>query len=681
MNSVFGSNVTDTTFKPLAKDFNLKKFFINYGVVNNPNLSEIQNLGRKQCLGKEEWPQIENINAWMITAETATFMKWGGLGMVASELPEAFNRCFVKEHDKITVITPLYLGNTGKKKTVFEDNTYFGAENHSVKLKKLISLKVPFYGARNTLVKFVVNVYLGKLNNVEYIFLQNERFFSINPHPENNPAQDGCYILNEFNINEVERFAFFSKSVYILVRTLLEKKNPALCVPNLLIANDWHSGAISGLTKYFSIAQYEAGQIDENICNTLKKIPVVHLAHHLGYQGWDYLNTSKILNSLYENLATMVFKNAKAIKNSNPRATNTLIVHDCYNQASCNFHLADRVVTVSKNYMEEVSKELDFGFDFRDILKMRKDHRNFFGIVNGYDKKLITPNPEKIEKINKYFAPFKFKYYDENHLQDKLDNKREFVGLLSKLASDPEFKQKVIPLVDTYKFNDISGKIKNIEHTPIVCATSRLVEQKGYDIAAQAITNLAERFGRLKNIEMPIFVLGGAGDLKCFEHLTNLKDKIMAINPKCGERIFVFRGYQDNFAYAIQMASDFYMMPSRFEPCGLTQMEAMAKGALPVAMSTGGLVDTIETGVDGFRTEVFFSSKKRRVYGNNITAQRLKNNVNAYAETLSRALENFYVHFAKIQNMTVNAMRKDFSWDVEGGSIYKYHQLFKTGHL
>lgn len=156
------------------------------------------------------------------------------------------------------------------------------------------------------------------------------------------------------------------------------------------------------------------------------------------------------------------------------------------------------MVTVSKNYMEEVSKELDFGFDFRDILKIRKDHRNFFGIVNGYDKKLITPNPDRIEAINRYFAPFNFKFYDENHLEAKLENKKEFIRLISKIASDPDFKQKVIPLVDTYRFNDLSKKIKNIEHTPIVCATSRLVEQKGYDIAAQAITNLFNRFGALK---------------------------------------------------------------------------------------------------------------------------------------------------------------------------------------
>lgn len=123
--------------------------------------------------------------------------------------------------------------------------------------------------------------------------------------------------------------------------------------------------------------------------------------------------------------------------------------------------------------------------------------------------------------------------------------------------------------------------------------------------------------------EFPIFILGGAGDANYFELLTKLKDKIAEINPNAAKRLFVFRGYKDEFAYAVQLASDFYLMPCRFEPCGLTQMEAMAKGALPIAMSTGGLVDTIEDGVDGFRTEVFFT-EKRRVYGSNLTAQRLK---------------------------------------------------------
>ncbi len=678
---ILKNGVNIDNYRPLPKDFNKKKNIMSFGAVNNPILAEIQNLARRQCLSKEDWPTLDTINAWMITAETATFMKWGGLGMVASELPESFNSVFAPSKDKITIITPMYIGNTGKKAADFDGKIYHGAQKNDIELTKIDTLKVPFIGDHSSLLKHTVEVWKGTFNKVEYVFLHNERFFSINPHKDNPPAQDGCYVLNVNNINEVERFAFFSKAVYCLIRHLLEKNNCDLKMPNLLVANDWHSGAISGLLKYFPLAQLEAGTVDMTVVEQLKKIPVIHLAHHLGYQGWDYPNTAKLLNSLYENLSSLIFKNAKAIKNSNPRANNTLIVHDCYNQASCNFHLADRVITVSKNYMEEVSKELDFGYDFRDILKIRKDHRNFFGIVNGYSKSLISPNKQKIDSINRYFDPFRFVFYDENNIDGKLENKKEFIRLLSEIARNKDFKQKVIPLIDIYKFKNISQSVKDIANTPIICATSRLVEQKGYDVAAQSIINLVEHFSKLHNIEPPIFILGGAGDAQCFENLTNLKDKVSESNPEFGERIFVFRGYQDDFAYAIQLASDFYMMPCRFEPCGLTQMEAMAKGALPVAMSTGGLVDTIDDRVDGFRTEVFFSPHKRRVYGSNLDAQRLKNNVNAYTETLEKALETFYFNHDEILKMTFNAMHKDFGWDVEGGSIYKYYQLFKTGHI
>ena len=665
--------------RPLPKAFNKKKFVLSYNVVNNPILSEIQNLSKKQCLGKNPWPEIQKINSWMISAETATFMKWGGLGMIASELPEVFNHVFGKNGEQLSVVTPMYLGDTKKKKAAFEGDVYTGTENKKIQLKKIRVITVPFAADRPALHKFKVTVYTGVFNNTNYIFLANDRFFSINPHPDNPSAQDGCYVMNEFGINEVERFAFFSKAVYELLKEIFEGKIKDISRPNVLIANDWHSGALSGLTKYFTKAQIEAQRMSPELAEKMKALPIVHVAHHLGYQGWDYDNTSRSLNSLYENTATLVFKNAKAIKNSNPRATNTLIVSDCYNQASCNFHLADRVVTVSKNYMEEVSKELGFGFDFRDILKIRKDHRNFFGIVNGYEKKLISPNKEKIEGLNTYFQGFDFRVFDENSLEAKNHNKAEFIKLISKIAADPDYKKSVIPLIDIYKFEDISQSVKNPAETPIFCATSRLVEQKGYDIAAQAILKLIHEFDDFKK-ELPIFVMGGAGDDTNFAILTHLKDKISQINPKAGERIFVFRGYRDQFAYAVQLASDFYLMPCRFEPCGLTQMEAMAKGALPVAMSTGGLVDTVDDGVNGFRTEVFFT-EGRRVYGNNLTAKRLKNNVNAYAETLQKVLDTFYNNPQTITEMKKNAMIKNFGWDVEDGSLYKYYNLLRFGHL
>ena len=668
--------------KPLPKGFNKKKaaLNLNYAVTNNENLLEIQNLGRNQCLTKNEWPSISHINTWMISAETATFMKWGGLGMIASELPEVFNKHYAEKGDELLVVTPMYLGDTRKKKATLENGEYFGSEGNGIKVEKVRTITVPFLGDKEVMETFKVEVYKGRFGLVDYLFLANDRFFSINPHKNNPSAQDGCYIMNSHGINEVERFAFFSKAVYALLEDLLRSPDKKIKMPNVLMANDWHSGALAGLTKYFTTAKTEVGLMEKPRAESLKNLPIIHIAHHLGYQGWDYENTEKILNSLYEDVATMVFKNAKAVKNTNTRAINTLIVHDCYNQASCNFHLADRVVTVSKNYLEEISKELGFGFDFRDILKIRKDHRNFFGIVNGYEKQLISPNKDKIEAVNKYFNDFGFKAFDEKQLNTKVFDKKELILLLSKIATSDDYKKKVIPLIDTYKFEDISELASKADKVPVIVATSRFAEQKGYDIIAQAVINNAVKY-KVARREYPIFILGGAGDELYFNMLKKLKDKISKTNKEMGRRIFIFRGYKDEFAYAVQLASDFYLMPSRFEPCGLTQMEAMAKGSLPIAMSTGGLVDTIIDGVDGFRTKVFFSQDNHRIYGNNMTAKRLKNNVNAYAETLHQSIECFYQHPDKIKEMASAAMKKDFSWDVPGGSLYKYYSLLKTGHL
>ena len=663
----------------LVQNFNRKKNYNTIQKTNDAHCKEIQNMAKYQCLNRNEWPKIDNVNAWMLSAETATFMKWGGLGMVASELPENFNKSYLKKNHKISIVTPMYLGNTGKKSATFDGKIYKGSQNIDIKVEHIATIDVPFCNTENKLVSNNTKIYYGKLNDVDYIFVQNDRFFSINPHKENPSAQDGCYVRNEYDINEVERFAFFSKAVYILLKNCLTNDIKNIPFPNILIVNDWHIGALTGLCKYSTIAEAYKQTLNEHNAHTIATLPIIHIAHHLGYQGWDYPNTARILNSLYEGNTSLIYKNAKAIKNSNPRTTNTLIVFDCYNQASASFHLADRVVTVSKNYREEVSTELGLGLDFRDILKIRKDHRTFYGIVNGYEKNLISPNEQKINHINEYFDGFNFKVFDENTLENKLNNKKECIRLLSKLATDSQYKQKVLPLTDIHDFEDISTLIKKANKIPFICATSRLVEQKGYDIAAKAILKvMQENIG--KGFEPPIFVMGGAGDLELYQKLQELKKEIKKIDKKAAKRIFVFRGYRDEFAYAVQLASDFYLMPSRFEPCGLTQMEAMAKGALPIATSTGGLVDTINHGVDGFRTEVFFT-KGVKVYGSNLIAQKLKNNVNAYADTLLKALNCFHLANDELKIMTQNAIKKDFGWNVEGGSVHKYFKLFTEGSL
>lgn len=87
----------------------------------------IKNIAKEQCASGKKWPEIKEIEAWMISSETATFMKVGGLGVVATELPEAFNRTFASGGDKISIVTPLYTGDTSRKKASLRQNVYIGA--------------------------------------------------------------------------------------------------------------------------------------------------------------------------------------------------------------------------------------------------------------------------------------------------------------------------------------------------------------------------------------------------------------------------------------------------------------------------------------------------------------------------------------------------------------------------
>lgn len=636
----------------------------------------LKGVAKEQCMSLKKWPQIEKIEAWMISSETATFMKVGGLGVVATELPEAFNRVFAPGGDRISVVTPLYTGDTSHKKATLRKNVYTGAENRSVNITKIGEINVPFVGKNRVVRRFSVKVYSADDGRCSYIFLANRRFFTITTDYRNPGCLDGCYVFNKLGVNEVERFAFFSKCVFVLLENILSGKFPQLNVPNILIANDWHSGALAGLCKYLAAYRGAQGRMDKVLADKICNIPIIHLIHHMGYQGWDYENTVKILNSLYEDAVKPILLSAEPCLKNNPRIEKTLVVSDTYNQAGCNLQLADRLVTVSKNYAQEVSKK-EFGYDFAELLAQRQKNGNFFGIVNGYDKKLIAPLADKLERINRYFDGTDFRCYSEKDVGVKKHNKKEFIKLISKLAADDGFKQKTLPLVDFYKFDDISSLADKCADIPMFCATSRLVEQKGYDIAAEAIIKF---LSACKYREAPIWVLGGAGDARYFEYLIRLKDYVAAKDPEAAKRIFVFRGYKDEFAYVIQLASDFYMMPCRFEPCGLTQMEAMAKGTLPAAMSTGGLVDTIEDGVDGFRTLVFYGENEQ-VFGTEKDAKKLKNNVDAFADVLKKSTEVFEHEADKLQQMAVRAMEKDFSWDVENGSVYKYYHLFKTGKI
>jgi starch synthase len=200
---------------------------------------------------------------------------------------------------------------------------------------------------------------------------------------------------------------------------------------------------------------------------------------------------------------------------------------------------ADLVTTVSETYAREIMTP-EYGVGLDTLLRYRKD--SLKGIVNGIDYSYFNP-------LNDLFLPVNF---DSNSL-----SRRE----LNKIA-----------------LQKLSGLPVN-SAVPLIGMVQRLDEQKGIDIFARGIDQM------MKESESQFVILGRGRD-----HYENTLRQIAARYPG---RVAVFIAFEESLAHLIYGGSDMFLMPSRFEPCGLGQMIAMRYGALPIVRHTGGLVDTV----------------------------------------------------------------------------------------
>jgi starch synthase len=201
---------------------------------------------------------------------------------------------------------------------------------------------------------------------------------------------------------------------------------------------------------------------------------------------------------------------------------------------------ADRVTTVSPTYAEEIRRP-EFGMGLEDVLRARGSH--LVGILNGVDYGVWSPDHD----------PYLPHRYDATDLAPKRHLKELLIERL-KLAPDAE--------------------------APLVGVVSRLVEQKGIDLLAAVLPALLAE-------TRASFVVLGNGDAPLAATLGRLAELYR------GRMAFV-EGYDEPLAHEIFAASDLTVVPSRYEPCGLTQMYALRYGTIPVVRATGGLADTIE---------------------------------------------------------------------------------------
>jgi starch synthase len=200
---------------------------------------------------------------------------------------------------------------------------------------------------------------------------------------------------------------------------------------------------------------------------------------------------------------------------------------------------ADAVTTVSERYAQEILTPT-FGEKLDHMLRSRRDR--LFGILNGVDYQEYNPETDHYINVT----------YDASHLERRAENKKA----LQEMAHLP-----VNPAI------------------PVVSMISRLADQKGFDLLAQIIQPLLAQ-----GIQ---FVLSGIGDPRYHE----LFQQLAARNP---EQVAIFLTFNNEIERRIYSGSDMFLMPSRFEPCGLSQMIAMRYGSVPIVRQVGGLADTVQ---------------------------------------------------------------------------------------
>ncbi|WP_323765518.1 glycogen synthase GlgA [Marinovum sp.] len=268
---------------------------------------------------------------------------------------------------------------------------------------------------------------------------------------------------------------------------------------------------------------------------------------------------------------------------------------------------ADRITTVSPTYAREILSPR-FGMGLEGVLNARQEVLS--GILNGIDTDAWNPATD----------PALVRPFDATSLAGKQANRAE---ICARLGLDPAHEG------------------------PLFCVISRLTEQKGLDALAEAIPHLVENGGQLA-------VLGsGAPELE-----TAFREAAETHAGKVGTYI----GYDEGFSHLLQGGSDAILIPSRFEPCGLTQLYGLRYGTLPIVARTGGLADTvIDANLAALRAGTATGFLIDEVSATGIS------------DALDRA---FSVHAAgdDWQRMQRAAMSQEVGWDI---SARAYADLYK----
>jgi len=267
---------------------------------------------------------------------------------------------------------------------------------------------------------------------------------------------------------------------------------------------------------------------------------------------------------------------------------------------------ADRLTTVSPGYAREIQTP-EFGAGLDGLLRHRADRLS--GILNGIDEKTWNPAHD----------PFLAEPYSAHRLRDKVPNK---------LALQREFGLPADP------------------KTPLIGMVGRMVQQKGIDLVLETLPGLMHR-----PIQLAILGTGDPG----------YEEALRAQAVRYAGQLAVRVGYDERLAHLIEAGADMFLMPSRFEPCGLNQLYSLRYGTIPIVRRVGGLADTVTEATEanlkaGKATGVVFDEARG----------------GALLASVDRAI-TLHKNARRWKQMMLTGMRQDFSWR---HSAREYRQLY-----
>ncbi|OGV38675.1 MAG: glycogen synthase [Lentisphaerae bacterium GWF2_45_14] len=287
--------------------------------------------------------------------------------------------------------------------------------------------------------------------------------------------------------------------------------------------------------------------------------------------------------------------------------------HDQINLLKSGILNADMVNTVSPTYAEEILSP-SYAFNLEGSLQNRAARGHLRGIINGIDVNIW--NPERDSLISTHYSAVT-------------------------LAGKSECKRAL-----QQKFG-----LQQRPDVPLLGSLSRLAYQKGFDVYADSLEEL------LQTDDIQVIVIGSG------EYY--LQERLNSLCIRYPEKCKVYIGYcNDQLAHMLEAGSDFFVMPSRYEPCGLNQMYSMRYGTLPIVRATGGLEDTVIN---------YEPEKPRECTGFKLWELY----PHALTNTIRWAVSIYKNEPDNIDAMRRCAMKKDFSWN---HTAKLYEALYNDAH-